>query len=69
MLFCMCCGCFDNDNIIHVDGYVDPIRDKETIDMELQLKDLETVDKKAWKSKKERLKQAIKKLKKKKRYY
>jgi GTP-binding protein YchF len=38
--------CFDNDNIIHVDGNVDPIRDKETIDMELQLKDLETVDKK-----------------------
>ncbi|WP_339840382.1 redox-regulated ATPase YchF [uncultured Maribacter sp.] len=38
--------CFDNDNIVHVDGSVDPIRDKETIDMELQLKDLETVDKK-----------------------
>jgi len=38
--------CFDNDNIIHVDGKVNPIRDKETIDMELQLKDLETVDKK-----------------------
>ena len=38
--------CFDNDNIIHVDGNVNPIRDKETIDIELQLKDLETVDKK-----------------------
>ncbi len=38
--------CFDDDNIVHVDGSVDPIRDKETIDMELQLKDLETVDKK-----------------------
>ena len=38
--------CFDNDNIIHVDGSIDPIRDKETIDIELQLKDLETVDKK-----------------------
>jgi GTP-binding protein YchF len=38
--------CFDNDNIVHVDGGVNPIRDKETIDMELQLKDLETVDKK-----------------------
>ncbi len=38
--------CFDNDNIIHVDGSINPIRDKETIDMELQLKDLETVDKK-----------------------
>jgi GTP-binding protein YchF len=37
--------CFDNDNIVHVDGNVNPIRDKETIDIELQLKDLETVDK------------------------
>ena len=38
--------CFDDDNIVHVDESVDPIRDKETIDMELQLKDLETVEKK-----------------------
>lgn len=38
--------CFNNDNIVHVDGSVDPLRDKETIDIELQLKDLETVDKK-----------------------
>ena len=38
--------CFENDNIVHVDGSVDPIRDKETIDMELQLKDLESVEKK-----------------------
>lgn len=38
--------CFDNDNVVHVDGSVDPIRDKETIDMELQLKDLETLEKK-----------------------
>lgn len=37
--------CFDNDNIVHVEGNVNPIRDKETIDIELQLKDLETVDK------------------------
>ena len=37
--------CFDNDNIIHVDTTIDPIRDKETIDIELQLKDLETVEK------------------------
>ena len=37
--------CFDNDNIVHIDGSVDPIRDKETIDLELQLKDLETVEK------------------------
>ena len=38
--------CFDNDNIIHVEGSVDPLRDKEIIDFELQLKDLETVEKK-----------------------
>ncbi len=44
--------CFDNDNIVHVDGSVDPIRDKETIDIELQLKDLETVDKRLEKVKK-----------------
>jgi GTP-binding protein YchF len=37
--------CFDNDNIIHVDESIDPVRDKETIDIELQLKDLETVQK------------------------
>lgn len=37
--------CFENDNIIHVDGNVNPIRDKETIDIELQLKDLDTVEK------------------------
>ena len=38
--------CFENNNIVHVDGSVDPIRDKETIDMELQLKDLESVENK-----------------------
>ena len=38
--------CFDDDNVVHVDGSVDPIRDKETIDMELRLKDLESVEKK-----------------------
>ena len=38
--------CFDDDNVIHVDGSVDPVRDKEIIDTELQLKDLETVVKK-----------------------
>lgn len=37
--------CFDNDNIVHVSGKVDPIEDKEVIDTELQLKDLESVDK------------------------
>ncbi|MFM9005119.1 MAG: redox-regulated ATPase YchF, partial [Flavobacteriales bacterium] len=38
--------CFDDGNIIHVDGSVDPIRDKEIIDIELQLKDLDTIEKK-----------------------
>jgi len=37
--------CFENENITHVDGSVDPLRDKDTIDTELQLKDLETLDK------------------------
>ncbi len=36
--------CFDDDNITHVDGSVDPVRDKEIIEYELTLKDLETVD-------------------------
>ena len=36
--------CFDDDNIVHVDGTIDPIRDKEIIDTELQLKDLETIE-------------------------
>ena len=36
--------CFDNDNIVHVDGSVNPVRDKEIIDLELQFKDLETVE-------------------------
>src|SRR5256885_10564667 len=38
--------CFENDNIIHVGGKVDPIADKEIIDTELQLKDLDSVEKK-----------------------
>ncbi len=38
--------CFDDDNVVHVDGSVNPLRDKDTIDMELQLKDLESVEKK-----------------------
>ncbi len=38
--------CFDNDNIVHVDGTVNPIRDMETIDLELQLKDLEIIERK-----------------------
>jgi len=36
--------CFDDDNVTHVDGAVDPVRDKEIIDAELQLKDLETIE-------------------------
>ena len=36
--------CFEDENITHVDGTIDPIRDKEIIDTELQLKDLETID-------------------------
>lgn len=36
--------CFDDDNIVHVDGSINPVRDKEIIDTELQIKDLETVE-------------------------
>jgi GTP-binding protein YchF len=36
--------CFDDGNVVHVDGSVDPVRDKEVIDTELQLKDLETME-------------------------
>jgi GTP-binding protein YchF len=42
--------CFDDDNIVHVDGSVDPVRDKEIIDTELQLKDLDSVEKRMQKS-------------------
>jgi len=44
--------CFEDDNIVHVAGGVDPIFDKEVIDTELQLKDLESVEKKIQKSEK-----------------
>ena len=37
--------CYENDNITHVEGSVDPYRDKEIIDFELQIKDLETIKK------------------------
>ena len=37
--------CFDDENIVHVNGSINPVRDKEIIDMELQLKDLETLQK------------------------
>ena len=36
--------CFDDENVTHVDGSVDPVRDKEVIDTELQLRDLETIE-------------------------
>jgi len=36
--------CFENENITHVDGSINPVRDKEIIDTELQIKDLETVE-------------------------
>ncbi len=36
--------CFDDENVTHVDGSVNPVRDKEIIDAELQLKDLETIE-------------------------
>lgn len=45
--------CFDDDNITHVDGSVDPVRDKEIIDLELQLKDLETIDNRLQKTEKQ----------------
>ena len=44
--------CFDDENVTHVDGTIDPVRDKEIIDTELQLKDLETIDNKLDKEKK-----------------
>ena len=44
--------CFDDGNITHVDGSVDPVRDKQTIDIELCLKDLETVEKRLDKERK-----------------
>ena len=36
--------CFDDGNVVHVDGSVDPVRDKEVVDLELQIKDLESVE-------------------------
>lgn len=45
--------CFNDDNIVHVDGVVDPVSDKEVIDIELQFKDLESIDKKIVRIKKQ----------------
>jgi len=47
--------CFEDPNVVHVDGSVNPVRDKEIVDTELQLKDLETIDKKI-----QRLERAVK---------
>jgi GTP-binding protein YchF len=44
--------CFEDDNVVHVDGSVNPVRDKEVIDTELQLKDLESIEKKLEKNRK-----------------
>jgi len=57
--------CFQDDNVVHVDGSVDPVRDKQVIDIELQLKDLDTVEKafqKAQRNAKSMEKSAIKAL-------
>jgi len=51
--------CFEDDNITHVEGSIDPLRDKEIIDIELQLKDLETIEKAT--SKAQKLKKSGKK--------
>ncbi len=45
--------CFDDDNVVHVDGSVDPVRDKEIIDTELILKDIDTLEKRLEKLKKQ----------------
>ena len=45
--------CFENSNITHVDGTIDPVRDKEVIDTELQLKDLETIENRLAKTQKQ----------------
>ncbi len=45
--------CFDDGNVVHVDGTVNPVRDKEVIEAELQLKDLETVEARIQKTEKQ----------------
>ena len=45
--------CFEDENVVHVDGSIDAVRDKEVIDMELLLKDMETVEKRIEKYKKQ----------------
>lgn len=45
--------CFDDGNVVHVDGSVDPVRDKEVVDTELQIKDLETIESRISKTQKQ----------------
>ena len=45
--------CFEDENVVHVDGTIDPVRDKDVIDTELQFKDIETLDKRIEKLKKQ----------------
>lgn len=49
---CHVVRCFENDNVVHVDGNIDPIRDVETINLELIFADMETIDKRIDKTKK-----------------
>ena len=49
---CHVVRCFENDNVVHVDGNIDPIRDAETINLELIFADIETIDKRIDKAKK-----------------
>jgi GTP-binding protein YchF len=44
--------CFDDENLVHVENTIDPVRDKETIEFELQVKDLESIDKRIGKTEK-----------------
>ena len=49
---CQVVRCFENDNVVHVDGSVNPVRDAETINLELIFADIETIDKRIEKTKK-----------------
>ena len=49
---CHVVRCFDDSNVVHVDGNIDPVRDAETINLELIFADIETIDKRAEKAKK-----------------
>ena len=49
---CHVVRCFENDNVVHVDGTIDSVRDAETINLELIFADIETVDKRIEKAKK-----------------